>query len=283
MFKPLYGIRHLLVLLISFLMIDALAKEPAASERTKVSIETSVGNMVIELFNETPVHRDNFMKLVKEGYYDGLLFHRIIADFMVQGGDPNSKNAAAGERLGQGGPGYTLPAEIIPNLIHQKGALAAARLGDQQNPEKRSSGSQFYIVDGRPISSTDLKLQIESKRNRYYQIKGQAFFKDPANQDAMTAYKTALQQKNQKVLKSTEAAIHKWVDDLFGPPVISEYTAEQMAIYSTNGGAPHLDGEYTVFGQVVEGMDIIDKLAAVEKDGTDRPITNITMKMRILE
>lgn len=201
---------------------------PAADQREViVKISTSYGDMLVKLYNETPKHRDNFIKLVKEGYYNGQLFHRVIADFMIQGGDPDSRNAKPGAALGTGGPGYTIPAEFRPELFHKKGALAAARQGDQVNPTKASSGSQFYIVDGKPVP--------ESELNSIAQQMGIVF------------------------------------------------TPEQISVYTTVGGTPFLDQNYTVFGEVISGMDVIDKIAAVQTDQRNRPLKDITMQMSIQE
>ena len=197
-----------------------------------VEVRTDMGRMVVALYNETPEHRDNFLKLVQEGFYDSLLFHRVIPGFMVQGGDPESRSAAPGQMLGNGGPGYTVPAEIVPGLVHTKGALAAARQGDQVNPEKRSSGSQFYLVQGKPFQPNELDM-VAQRASRY------------------------------------------------GTSVT--YSEEQKETYATEGGAPHLDGSYTVFGEVIEGLDVIDRIAAVQRDGRDRPVSDVRMFMRVLE
>lgn len=193
-------------------------------ERTAL-ISTQYGDIKVKLYNETPQHRDNFVKLVEQGFYDGTLFHRIIKEFMIQGGDPNSKNAQPGAMLGNGGPGYTIPAEILPGVIHKKGALSAARLGDQMNPKRESSGSQFYVVQGK-----------------------------------------------------------KWTDDelnMFAQRGL-KLTPEQREIYKTIGGTPHLDGAYTVFGEVVEGLDVLDKIAATPTGQADRPIEDIKMTVKML-
>lgn len=190
---------------------------------TMVIISTSYGDMKVKLYDETPQHRDNFIKLAKEGFFDGLLFHRVIQQFMIQGGDPNSKNAQPGQQLGAGGPGYTVPAEFNPNFIHKKGALSAARQGDQVNPKKASSGSQFYIVQGRQASAQDL----------------------------------------------SRSGIR--------------YTPEQIAIYTEVGGTPFLDQQYTVFGEVVEGLDVIDKIAAVRTAPGDRPIEDVKFSVKVVE
>jgi len=198
----------------------------------QVEITTPFGTMVAELFDNTPVHRDNFAKLVREGFYDGLLFHRVIEGFMVQGGDPNSRGAAPGTRLGSGGPGYTLEAEMDTSHVHIKGALSAARQGDAANPERRSSGSQFYIVQGATYAPDKL-ANFESR------VRANA-------------------------------------------PDFS-YTAAQQEAYSVSGGTPHLDMQYTVFGQIVEGLDLVDSIAAVQTARGDRPLEDVTMFMRILE
>jgi peptidyl-prolyl cis-trans isomerase B (cyclophilin B) len=193
----------------------------------KIKIETSKGNMILLLYDATPVHRDNMIKLIKEGFYDGQLFHRVIKDFMIQGGDPHSIGADKGQRLGVGGPGYTIPAEIRPNLYHKKGALAAARRGDSVNPDKASSGSQFYIVQGRVLSPGILKGLEQQKAA-------------PFSFDA------------------TEA-------------------------YTTIGGTPHLDGDYTVFGELLEGFDVLDRIAASQTDSNNRPVEDVTYTISLLK
>jgi len=203
-------------------------KEAPKEPETHILISTSLGDITIKLCNETKLHKANFIKLVTENFYNDILFHRVIKDFMVQAGDPNSKGAEAGAQLGSGGPGYQIPAEIIYGLYHKKGALSAARTGDQGNPTRMSSGSQFYIVHGKKFAEAELK-QLEAR------------------------YGTTL-------------------------------LPEQMAAYVNVGGAPHLDGQYTVFGEVVEGLDIIDKIAAVETAPGDRPKTDVKIiSMKIID
>jgi len=201
-----------------------------ATEDIRVKIITPYGDMVAELYDETPLHRDNFMKLVDSTYYDSLLFHRVISQFMIQGGDPASKGAPANKRLGMGGPGYTIPAEIQSGLYHYKGALSAARTGGPTNPEKKSSGSQFYVVQGRSVDSLAL---------------------------------SSLEQQLKKRLNNSEFT----------------FTAEERAMYINNGGTPHLDGDYTVFGQVIEGLNIIDSIARVAVDRNNRPIEDVSMRI----
>ena len=198
----------------------------APPEICLVEIETIHGSMLVELYDATPQHQDNFVKLVQEGCYDGLLFHRVIENFMIQGGDPKSKDAPAGQALGSGGPGYTIPAEFVDSLVHIKGAIAAARTGDAVNPQKRSSGSQFYIVHGRNVTEQDL-AQLEAQKG-------------------------------------------------------FRYTTRQKEAYLEHGGTPFLDRDYTVFGQVVEGFEVLDKLAAVPTDPRDRPKEDLKMKIRLI-
>ena len=190
-----------------------------------------LGDIVVRLYDETPIHRDNFLKLAKEGYYDGTLFHRVIKDFMIQGGDPDSKGAPAGKMLGVGGPDYTLEAEIKDGLFHKRGALAAARQGDEVNPERRSSGSQFYIVNREGLQKLQDKLAAEAEN---------------------MAGKSGL-------------------------------TDDQLNIYSTIGGTPHLDGQYTVFGEVEEGLDVVEMIQGTATGRADRPVDDIEMRMTVNE
>jgi peptidyl-prolyl cis-trans isomerase B (cyclophilin B) len=188
--------------------------------QTTVVLNTTAGDIKIRLYDETPLHKENFIKLVRQGYYDGVLFHRVIQGFMIQTGDPNSKTAKPGQMLGDGGPGYTIPAEFNAQLFHKKGALAAARQGDQVNPQKKSSGSQFYIVQGQILTPAQLDALVSSGRHR-------------------------------------------------------AFTDAQKEAYTTVGGTPHLDDNYTVFGEVTEGLDIIDSIAAAPADQRNRPVTDI--------
>jgi peptidyl-prolyl cis-trans isomerase B (cyclophilin B) len=197
-------------------------------EETKAVIHTGYGDIVVKLYNGTPKHRDNFIKLANSGYYNGTLFHRVIRNFMIQGGDPDSRNATPGAMLGNGGPGYTVPAEFMPEkYFHKRGALAAAREGDQVNPERASSGSQFYIVQGQVFTDSVLNLM-----EAYYHLK---------------------------------------------------FTPEQRKAYTTVGGAPHLDGGYTVYGEVVSGMEVVDSIAAVPVDRNNRPLKDIKMEVSLLK
>ena len=242
-----------------------------------VEIKTSVGDITIRLYGETPKHRDNFLKLVNEGFYNDVLFHRVINKFMIQTGDPESKGAPAGKMLGAGGPGYDIDAEIVyPQFFHKRGALAAARQGDEVNPDRRSSGSQFYIVTGKVYNASQLG-QME-KQLQMQQM--QAIFNDLASQhrDSIMAMRrnrdqAGLQALQDELVKKTEAEAAK-------NPV--KLTDAQREAYTTVGGTPHLDGTYTVFGEVVEGMDIVAKIETTATGAQDRPkedIKIISMKV----
>jgi len=198
-----------------------------SQERVKVKISTKYGDMVAELYDETPIHRDNFIKLVKEGFYDGTLFHRVIPGFMIQGGDPASKDDTPNTKIGNGGPGYTLPAEFNPQFFHKKGVLAAARMGDAVNPNKESSGSQFYIVEGQVYDNNTI--------------------------------------------------------DLFAKRMGVELSLAQKKAYTTVGGTPHLDADYTVFGELVEGLEIISKISNVTRDKNNLPTDKVIMNISIVK
>lgn len=198
---------------------SVVLQNKAKENEVRVEMLTTEGKMVFVLFNDTPLHRDNFLKLAEEHMYDSLLFHRVIKEFMIQGGDPKSRYARPGQMLGEGTLGYTVPAEFCKEHFHQKGALCAARQGDNVNPKKESSASQFYIVQG--------------------------------------------QVWDEKTLDMMEKRFGK----VFSP--------EQRKVYCTVGGTPHLDGDYTVFGQLVEGMEVVDRIAAVKTDKGDRPVEDV--------
>jgi cyclophilin family peptidyl-prolyl cis-trans isomerase len=264
----------IIILIISSMTIEAKTKSNI------VLIETSLGNIKIRLYDETPLHRDNFLKLVEQGYYNDLLFHRVIKDFMVQGGDPESKGAPANKSLGSGGPGYQIPAEIIyPQLFHKRGALSAARTGDQINPKKESSGSQFYIVWGSVYKEDQLKSMETQKKQQAMQ----AYFNHLAveRNDTILALSNA---KNRSALDALQKELATMTETEFkNNPEKGGFTAAQKTAYSTVGGTPNLDGEYTVFGEVIEGLDIVDKIQSCQTASSDRPKTDITMKMSIVE
>jgi len=269
------------------LKVEEIEKENETA--TKVRIKTSHGDVVIALYNETPKHKENFIKLVNESFYDNTLFHRVIKDFMIQGGDPNSKGAAAGIALGEGGPGYTIEAEIQNNLYHKKGALCAARQGDNVNPEKRSSGSQFYVVTGKPYQKEELE-QMEVQQNRQKE-NGlmQAFIQAPEN----AAYMARLQEaqaigKDAAKRAEAEAAINVLAEEIkplaLADFVPFKFTEEQLKDYTTNGGTPFLDNAYTVFGEVIKGMEVINQIGTTATAPGDRPLEDIVvLSMEIIK
>lgn len=242
-----------------------------------VTIKTRYGDMVAILYDETPKHKENFIKLAKEHYYDSTLFHRVIEGFMIQGGDPDSKTAVPGQPLGRGGPGYTIDAEFNPKLIHERGALSAARLGDVQNPTKASSGSQFYIVQGTTMTEAELKNDPEK-----YDMALQQFFKDGANKQIYDSIVGLYQSGNLEGYQDYMMKIKPRVEQATGMSTSREVSPERLKVYTTVGGAPSLDGGYTVFGKVVKGMEIVDKIAAVEKGpGGERPAEDIRMSVSV--
>jgi len=249
------------------------------SGNERVVIETSFGNIVIKLYDETPLHKENFLKLAKSGFYDDLIFHRIIKEFMIQGGDPESKNAEQGKQLGMGGPGYTIKAEInYPKFFHKKGALSAARTGDQINPQRESSGSQFYIVQGKVYTNEELDMMEQSIIQRQSQSIIRKYME--AHRETFTKLQQAAD--NDGIQKLYEQILEEASGEI---ALVESYKMpeEVRKAYSTVGGTPHLDDAYTVFGEVVEGFDVIDKIAAVETGAQDRPIKNVVMKMRVVK
>jgi peptidylprolyl isomerase len=256
-----------------------------AQEKEKlVLISTNKGDVKIKLYNETPKHRDNFLKLVDDKFYEGVIFHRVINQFMIQGGDPLSKNTDSTGRVGNGGPGYTLDAEIVPGLYHKKGALAAARLGDDVNPTKKSSGSQFYIVHGKTFSTTDLDKLTEQKNNQMKQKGFTDFLKKPENKEYSDRFNKIQSERDQAAFKVFIEEVTPLIDVIFESLPKYEYTATQKAIYGTQGGAPYLDGDYTVFGEVIEGIEIVDTIAAVPVDGKSKPLEDVIIeKMKVVK
>jgi cyclophilin family peptidyl-prolyl cis-trans isomerase len=221
--------KHFKQLLLLFVAAFTIAGCTPKDQRTHFVLETDMGDIELVLYDETPLHRDNYIKLINENYFDGVLFHRVIKDFMIQSGDPNSKTAASGQMLGEGGPDYTIPAEFhIPTIFHKRGVLAAAREGNDVNPQMASAGSQFYIVWGKTFDEDGLDAQ------------------------------------------------QKKIDERTGGTV--KLTPEMREVYKTVGGTPHLDGQYTVFGEVVKGLDVVDAIQRVATDQNDRPVKDVRIK-----
>lgn len=247
-------------------------------DETLVKIETDFGDMIVKLYDQTPQHRDNFIQLAREGFYDDLLFHRVIEGFMIQGGDPDSKDAKPGKRLGGGDPGYTIPAEIDSSLFHKKGVLAAARKGGSGNPEKRSSGSQFYIVHGTIFTQGALDtMEIKLNRQQEQAIMQKHFH---AAQDELNSLK---QTGDQDQFNIRIAEIREEANEEIGQLSPFKISPERRKIYTTIGGYPSLDNEYTIFGEVIEGLDVLDKIDSVETDQYDRPMEDVKMKVKVLD
>lgn len=270
--------KSILFLLAALLVMPASHLQAQTAKGKICEIQTEYGNLKVLLYDETPQHRDNFIKLAESGFYNGCTFHRVIKDFMIQGGDPNSKIADYTGPLGTTGPGYNLPAEIKRGFYHKKGALAAARQGDQANPMRESSGSQFYIVQGKPYSDADLDRvedQIRQDEQRQLAMKLQgAFTERPENQWLKTMSPEAfqkLQQEHPDSLQQVNQRFEQFIRAEYEKTTPFEYTEAQRAEYKTKGGTPFLDNQYTVFGEVLEGMEVIDKLAAVETGEGDLP------------
>lgn len=276
--------RYLFILLIIlFLGMSCESKKATTTEANDnvcVDIETTMGHIKVKLYNETPAHRDNFIKLVKEGYYNGTLFHRVINKFMIQGGDGDSRNAKPGQRLGMGDPGYTIPAEFVyPRYFHKKGALAAARQGDNVNPEKASSGSQFYIVTGDvipagQIGQVERQLQMQQEQTIFNQLV-------EAHRNEILAMRRA---RDTQGLQALQDQLIAEMHEQIAREGVAKLSEEQKQAYTTVGGAPHLDGAYTVFGEVIEGMDVVEKIEKVATDSADRPKEDVKIiSMKIIQ
>lgn len=245
----------------------------------KFRIKTTEGDITVRLYDETPKHRENFIKLARESFFDGTLFHRVIKDFMIQGGDPDSKNAQKGKRLGTGGPGYAIPAEFVyPKYFHKRGALSAARLGDEVNPERESSGSQFYIVWGKVYKPQELK-QMERQMEMQQQ---QTIFNElaKAHREEIMNFRrnrdhAGLQELQDRLVEETKLKSKE-----VGSP---KFTIEQVEAYTTIGGTPFLDNQYTVFGEVEEGLDIVEKIQNAETLRDDRPKEDVSMTIEVVE
>ncbi len=246
-------------------------------KETQLLVVTTLGDIKIKLYNDTPRHRDNIVKLANEGFYDGTLFHRVIKEFMIQGGDPNSRNAHKGKSLGSGDAGYTLPAEIAPIHFHKRGALAAARLGDQANPQKNSSGCQFYIVTGKVYKAAELKKMEKSmnanrENTAFEQLVGKNM--DQIKKLRIARDRDGLMKLQEELVKEAQAIVA--AQNPFS------FTPEQVEAYTTIGGSPFLDNEYTVYGEVVDGFEVIEAIEKAKTDSNDRPQADISMKVSVL-
>lgn len=266
------------IITIAICGFTACNKKNKNMEGTVLLLETTKGDIRLRLFDDTPKHRDNIIKLAKEGFYDGTLFHRVIKDFMIQAGDPESKHASDTATLGSGDTGYTIPAEFVyPKYFHRRGVLSAARMGDDVNPNKESSGCQFYIVTGKVFKEAELDAlesqmnqnMLHSEFNRLARQHMKEIFLMRKNSDS-----TGLKKLQDELIEQAEKIV------LQNP---FRFTEEQRNAYKTVGGAPHLDGQYTVFGEVIEGMDVVNRIQDVKTNRTDRPLENIVIKKITVE
>lgn len=242
---------------------------------TQVVMHTTLGPITLKLYNETPLHRDNFVKLVKDGKYNGLLFHRVIKDFMIQGGDVTSKDAPMSKQLGAGDPGYTVPAEFVyPKYFHKKGALSAARTGDEVNPERASSASQFYIVTGKVYKESEIK-QLEKQKETQLM---QSIFNRLQAENGPKIKELYRSKDNDGLTIMRDTLIGKAQLEVEKRKEETKMTPEQIEAYTTIGGTPFLDNQYTVYGEVVDGLDIVDKIQGVKTNGQDRPLENVIIE-----
>jgi len=282
-----------ILLLICFSASLTIAQKPANNKKKqqtvtvteinqKVKITTDVGDIVVLLYDKTPLHRDNFIKLVTDSFYNGTLFHRVIQDFMIQGGDPDSKNAQPGTVLGEGGPGYTIKSEFDATLFHKRGALCAARMGDNVNPNKESSGSQFYIVQGKKFSPSEItNIEMRVNQSKRAEIVNSIIANPPKElkEKVDSARTLGTNESYSNLVKDIEPYIEK---ELVKKGVFA-FTDEQKKVYTTAGGSPHLDGSYTVFGEVIEGMDVVDKISQIKTDQNSRPLNDIKMTICLIK
>lgn len=266
------------IITIAICGFTACNKKNKNMEGTVLLLETTKGDIRLRLFDDTPKHRNNIIKLAKEGFYDGTLFHRVIKDFMIQAGDPESKHASDTATLGSGDTDYTIPAEFVyPKYFHRRGVLSAARMGDDVNPNKESSGCQFYIVTGKVFKEAELDAlesqmnqnMLHSEFNRLARQHMKEIFLMRKNSDS-----TGLKKLQDELIEQAEKIV------LQNP---FRFTEEQRNAYKTVGGAPHLDGQYTVFGEVIEGMDVVNRIQDVKTNRADRPLENIVIKKITVE
>lgn len=282
--------KYFVIFILAIALFSCKSKNQIASTETEENsvnksfiIHTEYGEMKGILYNETPLHRENFIKLVEQNFYDSLLFHRVIKSFMIQGGDPDSKNAVKGKQLGNGGPGYTVPAEFNPKFIHKKGALSAARMGDQMNPKKESSGSQFYVVQGVVYDSTRLVGMEQKLSSRKISKHINDFVLLPSNAKLKAELDSLQAARDNKGLQALWEKTKLEAESHYKAAGNIGFSELQKTIYSTIGGTPHLDGDYTVFGEITEGLNIIDSIANVKGDKSNRPLEDVIFSIKMIK
>ncbi|MGB5988472.1 MAG: peptidylprolyl isomerase [Marinifilaceae bacterium] len=257
-------------------ILSCTTQKKLGTKNRIVLVETSYGDMKIKLYDETPKHRDNFISLTADKFYNRTLFHRVINEFMIQGGDPDSRDADSDKDLGEGGPGYKIEAEFNTNLFHKKGVLAAAREGDSMNPERKSAGSQFYIAQGKVYTNEELDIAVRKINKRRENKIFNAYISE--NAEKLADIQTRDIKKYYALYDSLQNDAQKLM--LKEKYVLSD---AQRKAYTTVGGIPHLDGQYTVFGEVIEGLDVLDKIAAVNVNNQNRPLEDIEMEISIIK
>lgn len=251
-------------------------KKLSAKKEYLITLKTSFGDIRLVLFDQTPKHKANFVKLVRDGFYNGTLFHRVMNDFMIQGGDPDSKNAIKGARLGNGGTDYKIPAEFVPELFHRKGALAAARESDNVNPKKESNGSQFYIVKGKKWNENELTTDLRKLAGFFTN-----YIKKEENAALRQKYSDLQMQNDRKSLENLLFSYKDTLEKIYEVKLGEDMSQEKKDVYTSEGGYPSLDGNYTVFGMVIDGLDVLDKISAVKTDKFARPDEDIIMEMTL--
>lgn len=269
------------ITLIAIILFSSFQFKAFAKGDTLIVISTNYGVIKLKLYEDTPFHRHNFIKLSKNGFYDSLLLHRVISGFMIQGGDPDSKRANAEQIIGNGDIGYTLPAEIANQHFHRKGVIAAARQADDVNPEKVSSGCQFFIVQGKKYSELDM-VNVETRMaNQVKQSLKMKYINNPEHALLKERFLAHQQARNNDSLNAITKLIQPFIEEEFKKQKMHKFTPEEKLVYANIGGAPHFDGNYTVFGEVIEGIEVIDKIAEVKVQVNNRPATNIRMKVTL--
>jgi cyclophilin family peptidyl-prolyl cis-trans isomerase len=262
------------------LLLSACTSKP---KETLVNISTPYGDIVVKLYDSTAKHKENFVKLASAGYFNGTLFHRVIKKFMIQGGDPTSRNAKPGTLLGDGDTNYTIPFEYVPSYLHKRGAFAAARENDDINPLKASSASQFFIVQGKVFTNDELdavELKVERRTKQYIMMD---LLKKEGKEDELTAFRQMVDNRDTSNIRLFIEKYRNAVEAQYLRTKPFKISEQQRQVYTTIGGTPHLDGAYTVFGEVVSGMEIVDKIAAVQTDTNDRPIKDIPMTIKLIK
>jgi len=274
-------IERAFVISVIFVLVTCINFDAIAKTDTLIVIRTSLGTIKLKLYDDTPNHRHNFIKLVQSGFYDSLLFHRVINSFMIQGGDPDSKTAVSIQTLGNGDVDYTIPDEVNPNHFHKKGALAAARQADDINPKRVSSGCQFYIVHGKKYAEMDMATVESRMANQLKQSLTLEYLRRPENKELQERFESFQQARNTDSLTALKKIIQPFVEAELSNHKIHKFTPEEKMVYAKVGGSPHLDGNYTVFGEVIGGIEIVDKIAEVEVSGNNRPKLDIRMKVTL--